>query len=297
MVAKHINLQTDLIRTFVTAVDLGSYTQTGQVLGRTQPAISLQIRRLEQLAGAKLIQHKGKQLELTPEGQSLVGYAREILRLNDRAVANLYQSEMLGTLRIGLPVDYSIGFFQQTIAKFSEANPSVRLEIRCNWSRDLLSSLHADELDLAIALSDSMPTPYVSLYWTEQPSWVCGRAYKCDPEQPQNLIAHPEGCYYRARMIDSLNARGRKWHIAFESPGISAIQQAVLSGMGVSALTKKTFQPGMRVMSPEEGFPELANIHVGLFYKHVKQSDAALKLIEQIAGAVSAFRTTTSTQA
>ncbi|WP_411236978.1 LysR substrate-binding domain-containing protein [Marivita sp. S0852] len=287
------NLQTDLLRTFVTIVDLRNYTETGTVLGRTQPAISLQVKRLEELAGAKLLIHKGKQIELTPDGQALLGYAREILRLNDRAVANLQRARILGTLRVGLPIDYSIEHLQRIIAEFSRKNPQVTLDIRCNHSQHLLSSLHKDELDFAIAITDSMPAPYVSIYWSERPMWTCARDYKVDPDTPVKLVAHPDGCHYRKRMIEALDAEGRDWHISFESPGISALQKAVLDGMGVTALTNKTLQPGMRLLGVEDRFSDLPNIHIGLFYKHVKMSDAALMLIEQVTEGVKAFGTPT----
>lgn len=297
MMRRFTNLQTDLLRTFVTVADLRSYTETGSVLGRTQPAISLQIKRLEEVAGCKLVELKGKQIELTPDGQTLLGYAREILRLNDRAVANLQQAAFLGTLRIGLPVDYSIDFFQSIIARFSADNPAVLLDIRCDWSRNLLSALHVDDLDMAIAITDAMPAPHVSVYWSERPVWACARDYRIDPDQPLKIIAHPQGCSYRKRMIDALNSEGRDWHVSFESLGVSALQKAVLHGMGVTALTKKTLLPGMRILTPSDGFPQLSNIHIGLFYKHVKMSDAALKLIEQITEEVSMFRLPTRARA
>lgn len=290
MMRQFTNLQTDLLRTFVTIVDLRNFTETGVVLGRTQPAISLQVRRLEEIAGVKLLTHKGKQLELTPDGQALLGYAREILQLNDRAVAKLQRAKILGTLRVGLPIDYSIDYFQSIIANFSSANPNVQFDIRCSHSRDLLSSLDADDLDLAIAITDTMPAPYVSIYWSERPVWTCGRGHQVVPGKPVKLIAHPDGCHYRKRMIDALGAEGRDWTVCFESPGISALQKAVLADMGVTALTKKTLLPGMRMLGAKEGFPTLSNIHIGLFYKHVKMSDAALKLIEQFTQGVAAFR-------
>jgi DNA-binding transcriptional LysR family regulator len=293
MMSRFTNLQTDLLRTFVTVVDLRNFTETGVALGRTQPAISLQIKRLEVLAGVKLLSHKGKQIELTSDGQALLGYAREILRLNDRAVASLQRAKFLGTFKIGLPIDYSIEYFQRIITEFARANPQVLLDIRCDRSRDLLPALHQDDLDMAIAITDTMPAPHVSLYWSERPVWACGRGHQIDPDAPVKIIAHPDGCFYRKRMLDALNAEGRDWHVAFESPGISALQHAVLDGMGVTALTKKTLMPGMRILHPREGFPKLANIHIGLFYKHIKMSDAALKLIEQITDGINAFQAPT----
>ena len=297
MMRKFTNLQTDLLRTFVTVADLRNYTETGNILGRTQPAISLQIKRLEDVAGSKLIELKGKRVELTPDGQTLLGYAREILRLNDRAVANLQQAAFFGTLRIGLPVDYSIDFFQSIIANFSRENPAVLLDIRCDRSSELLSALHVDKLDMTIAITDTMPAPHVSIYWSERPVWACAREYQIDPDQPLKLIAHPDGCFYRKRMIDSLNSEGKDWRVSFESLGVSALQKAVLDGMGVTALTKKTLLPGMRVLTPNDGFPKLSNIHIELFSKHIKMSDAALKLIEQITEDVSTFRLPTRARA
>ncbi|SEK47508.1 DNA-binding transcriptional regulator, LysR family [Roseovarius nanhaiticus] len=293
MASRFTNLQTDLLRTFVTVVDLRNFTETGAALGRTQPAISLQIKRLEKMTETKLLSYKGKKIELTQDGQTLLGYAREILRLNDRAAASLKRARLSGTLRIGLPIDYSIEYFQHIIAQFTQANPQMLIDVQCDRSRDLLTSLHTDNLDMVIAITDMMPAPHVSLYWAERPVWACGRDYRIDPDRPIKLIAHPEGCFYRKRMLDSLNIEGREWHIAFESPGISALQHAVLDGLGVTALTKKTLLPGMRTLHPKEGFPKLANIHVGLFYKHIKMSDAALNLIEQITIGVDAFQKTT----
>lgn len=290
MVRKFTNLQTDLLRTFVTVVDLRNYTETGKILGRTQPAISLQIKRLEEIVGAKVLKHAGKQVELTPDGQTLLGYAREMLRLNDRAIANLQQAALLGTLRVGLPVDYSIDYFQSIIANFSRENPAVLLDICCNRSPELLAALHIDDLDVAIAITDQMPAPHVSIYWSERPVWVCARNYKINLDQPLKVIAHPDGCFYRKRMIDTLNTKGRDWRVSFESLGVSALQKAVLDGMGITALTKKTLLPGMRILTSNDGFPQLSEIHIGLFYKHIRMSDAALKLIEQITEDVSTFR-------
>ncbi len=290
MTRRFTNLQTDLLRTFVTAVDLDNFTETGNVLGRTQPAISLQIKRLEAVSGGKLLNFNGKRIELTAHGQTLLGYARDILRLNDRAVANLHDARILGTLRIGLPVDYSVDYFQRIIARFAQSNPDVLLDVRCDRSSDLVDALHHDTLHMALAVTDSMPAPHVSLYWAERPVWVCGPDYQVDAGRPVMLIAHPEGCFYRRRMMDALNAEARRWHVSFESPNISAVQNAVMDGMGVTALTAKTLLPEMRILGQSEGFFPLANIHVGLFYKHVNMSDAALKLIEQIGEGVKTFR-------
>src|SRR3546814_20661289 len=105
-----INFQTDLLRTFVTVVDLGAYTKAGGALGRTQPAISLQMRRLEELVGAPLVKQTGRTLLLTREGELLLSYAREILRLKDEAAYYYNRSKIAGVLRVGLPNYYALTF-------------------------------------------------------------------------------------------------------------------------------------------------------------------------------------------
>ncbi len=286
-----VNFQTDLLRTFVTVVDLGSFTLAGNALGRTQPAISLQIRRLEDLTESPLFVQKGKKLELTPSGHSLLSYAREILLLNDTAAAHLIKSRMADTLRIGLPIDYSVNFFQSVISEFIANHKEVDVQVTCEWSNSLMKKLGSDELDFAIAMTETVPTPYMSSYWAERPVWASAQEFQIDPDRPVPLVVHPAGCAYRARMIQTLEASKRRWRVAFESPGINALQNAVLSGMGVSALTRKTLLRGMRQLSQHEGFAPLEEIKVGLFYKHTKLNDSALSLIEHLTTGLKSFKT------
>lgn len=292
MTRKIVNIQTDLLRTFVTVVDLGGFTLAGNSLGRTQPAISLQIRRLEDLTETSLFLQKGKNLQLTSEGNMLLSYAREMLLLNDSAVAQLIKSQMADTLRIGLPIDYSVNFFQSVISEFMATHEDVDLQVTCEWSDALMEKLVSDEVDFAIAMTDSIHAPYMSRYWSERPVWVCAQDLSIDPDRPLPLVAHPEGCVYRAQMIQILETSNRRWRLSFESPGINGIQNAVLSGMGVSVLTRKTLLPGMRQLYPHEGFPPLEEIKVGLFYKHAKLSGAALSLIEHLTTRLKGFKAT-----
>lgn len=292
MPRKIVNIQTDLLRTFVTIVDLGGFTLAGNSLGRTQPAISLQIRRLEDLTETSLFLQKGKKLQLTSEGNILLSYAREMLLLNDNAVAQLIKSQMADTLRIGLPIDYSVEFFQSVIGEFKAKHEDVDLQVTCEWSDNLMEKLVSDEVDFAIAMTNSAQAPYMSRYWSERPVWVCAQDLTIDPDRPLPLVVHPEGCVYREQMIRFLETSNRHWRLSFESPGISGIQNAVLNGMGVSALTKKTLLPGMRQLSPHEGFAPLEEIKVGLFYKHTKLSGAALSLIEHLTARLKDFKAT-----
>lgn len=277
-----INFSTDLLRTFVSIVDLGSFTKAGNALGRTQPAISLQMKRLEDLVGRPLLRQEGRSFQLTPDGEMLLGYARDILRLNDHAAAFFNNARRTGTLRVGLPSDYAVGFLQGVITDYARRHPEVALEIHCSLSTVLLERMRGDNLDLVIAMVNSDRDQYLSRSWIERPIWSSVDDAHIDVGAGLQIAAHPEGCIYRARMIRALDAARIRWRISYTSPGISGLQNAVLNGLGISALTRHTLLPGMRVLGPDDGLPSLDDIRVGLLYKHPRLSSAGIELINHI---------------
>ncbi len=277
-----LNLPIDLLRTFVAVVDLGGYTKAGIALGRTQPAISLQMRRLEELVNARLIGLEGRRLRLTSDGELLDGYAREMLRLNDEVVAHFDRVDAAGALRVGLPMDYAVALLQGIVTRFAEANPEIVIEIRCDLSARLLGQMASNEIDIAIALIGGPAIAYLARSWVETPVWVSAESGHVHQLDPVPLVAHPEGCEYRSRMIAALQAAHRRWRIAFSSPGISGLQSAVQRGLGVSALTRGTLLPGMRTLTPADGFTPLEPIRAGLLYKHPRLSGGGLRLIDHI---------------
>lgn len=258
------NLQMDLLRTFVTVVDLGGYTKAGHALGRTQPAVSLQMRRLEELVGKRLIAYEDRTAKLTADGEILLSFARQILKLNDEAAQHFLRTRGSSVARVGLPSDYAVNVLQGLVAQFARTHPEMQLEVRCDVSSRLHDMLCSDELDLAIAMVDRANAPHVRKMWSEQPVWAVSATDDVHTRNPVPLVAHPEGCRYRARMIKALDMAGRRWRIAFCSPDISDLQNAVRSGIGVSALTQGTLQPGMRVLGEADGFPQMAPIRMAL---------------------------------
>jgi DNA-binding transcriptional LysR family regulator len=276
------NLPIDNLRAFVTVTDLGSYTKAGQLLGRTQPAITLQIQRLEELVGCDLIRVSGRDVMLTEAGETLLRFARQILRLNDEAAALLQRRQASGILRIGLPTDYAVAFLQLALTNFIQAHPEVQLEIQCDLSARLLPQLDADELDIIIAMHGIQSAAGLAFSWAERPIWVAGEDSTVHTVTPVPLAAHNKGCEYRNRMVQALDSIGRPWRIVYASPGVSGLQAAVRSGLGISAMTRRTLLSGMRVLSEADGFPSMADVRVGLHYKHSQLSTAGLLLVSHI---------------
>lgn len=276
------NLPTDLLRTFLTVVELGGHSKAGAVLGRSQPAISLQIRRLEELVRAPLLVQEGRVIQPTQAGEALLSYAREMVRINDEAIRYFHRADVAGVLRIGLPTDYAVDFLQKTLTDFLQRHPDVDLEIHCDLSRALHQHLRSDDLDIIVATMTSPRMPYLSRVWVEQPIWAGAEGVAHPKEGPVNLGAHLEGCDYRSRMIGALDAAERRWRIVYTSPGIAGLQSAVLNGFCVTALTRATLLPGMRELGPADGLPMLEPLRVGLFYKHPRLSPAGLQLVSDL---------------
>lgn len=277
------NLPTELLRSFITVSDLGGYTKAGEVLNRTQPAVSLQMRRLEDLLGTKLFVQQGKQLMLSEAGKQLSVYARQILHINDEAVSRFKPQNVSGRLRVGLPTDFAVSYLQETVIAYGKSNPDVELEICCDLSRNLLAQLHADEINLAVALTSEDRQQYLVHSWEEEPVWAIGKKVRFDPNDPViPLVGHPENCEYRKRMTEALERDDRQWRVSYTSSDISGVQHAVEAGLGISAMTNATMSKGMRELTNKDGFPKLANITIGLFYKLPGTSEAGKELASHL---------------
>lgn len=166
------NIPTDLLRSFVTVVDLGGFTKAARALGRTQPAVSLQIRRLEDLLQTKLIRTSGRQFRLTDDGVALGPYARQLLRLNDDIVAHFADSALAGSIRVGVPTDFSHSFLLEAISNFAARHPDVRIEIESMLSTDLREALANGMLDITIAIVPEGDVPYLVEASTVETFWV-----------------------------------------------------------------------------------------------------------------------------
>jgi DNA-binding transcriptional LysR family regulator len=281
-----LNLPMDLLRSFVTVIEVESYTQAAHLLGRTQPAISLQIRRLEDLVGHRLIEQKGRQIALTERGETLAQQARQILRLNDLATSQFSGSKEGTDLRIGLPLDYAVNMLQQTITNLVRKNPDVQIEIQCALSQALIESLHKDEIDIAVAIFKGSDQQFLFRQWQEQPIWVGANDFELSASDELPLVVHPTGCAYRSRMSEALKRVNRRWRVAYSSPGIHGVQTAVLDGLGLSCLTAPTLLPGMRKFTAADGLPDPAPLHIGLFFRQSKLGSCGHDAVDLIVNTI-----------
>ncbi len=278
-----MNLPTDLLRSFVTVAELGGITPACELLGRSQPAVSLQIKRLEELVSMNLFKRDKRKLELTEAGQRLFDYARQMLSLNDEAVARLIRPKVSGNVHLGIPNEFAASFLPSILRHFAQAHPEVTIQVTCDLSVNLLSRLGDGEFDLVLALHDRLATDSSGCAWMEDVVWVGAQGGSFGRDGPVPLIVAPEGCVYRARVIRSLDAMGQSWRIVYTSPNFSGIRAGVAAGLGITAVARSTVADGLKILGAQHRLPRLPDVEMGLHYDPARISSAVYRLVEHIA--------------
>jgi DNA-binding transcriptional LysR family regulator len=282
------NIPTDLLRTFMKAIELGSFTRTGRQIGRTQSAVSLQVRRLEEIVDAQLFQRDAHKLQLTPEGQSLAQYARRILALNDEALASMRQPSVAGRIRLGAPHEYTASLLPDFLGKFAQSHPNVMLEVTSDLSRNLLKRQSNGELDLVVALHDATDPDEGRLIFTEPLVWITGEDHERHLQSPLPLVLAPPPCIYRNRMLQSLNGQSRTCRITYLSSSYNGIIAAVRAGLGVTVMAGSTIPPGVRQLNERNSLPSLGQSQLRLHSGERKATDAIQALEDYIIGCFAA---------
>ena len=192
-------LPTELLRTFLVLIRTRSFSQTGQEIGRSQSAVSLQMRRLQDIVGSPILTNSGKSLGLTPQGHIVHEYARRIVALNDECVGRLSGGTLTGTIRIGIPSNFALTFLPRILGRFSEANSDIALDVTCELSADLIAMLARREFDIVLAVYDGKPSPYLEHFLTLRNRWgfpggsICDS--RCGLEKEASL--HDESSFQR----------------------------------------------------------------------------------------------------
>lgn len=264
MNARPFSLDLELLRTLRTVARVGSFTVAAQHLHRTQSAVSMQIKRLEELTGQTLLRRNNHGVQLTGDGETLLAFATRMLQINDEAVAALTDSKLRGTVRLGTPADYAETLLRGVLPFFAETFPGLQVEVQCEMSFALLDTLHAGKLDLALATFADTGDMGGEPLWRERLCWVTGRSECVHEQTPLPLAAYPTGCSYREAALAALERMGRPWRIAYTSPSLAGISAAVAAGFAVAVTGERTVTADMRILGESDGFPPLPSAHIML---------------------------------
>ncbi|MBK5957753.1 LysR family transcriptional regulator [Rhodoplanes elegans] len=256
-------LDVDQLRTFVAIAETGSFTRAAEIVHKTQSAVSMQMKRLEERIARPLFARDGRQSKLTEDGERLLDYARRIVKLNVEAVSAFGDEELTGRVRLGVPDDYADRYLPEIMARFSRVYPGVELTVVCEPSIDLALRIDESELDIAIVTSCET-TRAVEVFRQEQLLWVTSSRHAIHLDSPLPLALGRSSCKWRHSAIESLDRIGRSHRLLFSSGNAGAISAAVLAGLAVSVSATSGLRPGMRVLTPADGFPALPPCQIGL---------------------------------
>ncbi|MGU3541782.1 LysR substrate-binding domain-containing protein [Methylobacterium sp. A52T] len=278
------NLDMDVLRTFVTGFELGSFARAAERLGRSQSAVSTQLRKLEEQVGQPLVQKAGRGLALTAAGESLLGYAKRLLDLNDEAVDRLRGTELEGWARLGLVQDFAESWLPAVLKRFSRAYPRVRIEVQVGLGAQLAEKTLKGELDTALVWGDGGDAPHaqrvaeVPIHWIGQPDWP-GLARLGREPLPFAAFAPP--CTFRSAAVAALDGGGLPWRLVFTSPSLSGLWAAAEGGLGITARTAVSLPKTLSVLDPvETGLPALPCAPLSLHQAEADLSPAVARLTD-----------------
>jgi DNA-binding transcriptional LysR family regulator len=272
-----MDLPTDLLRTFIAVLDHGGFTRAAEAVHLTQSAVSMQMRRLEEIVDTSLFVRKGRSVVPTPDGETLAGHARHILKLQDEALWALAKPEVKGTVRLGIPDDY-VSFLPPIFARFSRTYPKVRVEIMCRQSSEIHGLMRKEELDLALVTASCGNPSTVGIVVRMEPVvWIVCSKRAVEKENPIPLAMFTDRCFVHEAAIRMLEEMGRSCRIAYSSPSIAGLIAAVRSGLAVALVTKVSLPEGVRVLGPDDGFPIMPPVPLEIHHR----GGAAVEVLAQ----------------
>jgi DNA-binding transcriptional LysR family regulator len=252
-----VNLPTELLRSFAAIVDSGSMLRATERVFVTQSALSLQMKRLEDTVQAQLFHRDGRKLVLTPAGQSLLAFARDILAMNDRAVQTLTGDALAGPARVGVVQDFAETLLSGVLAQFAHLNPDTLLQVRVGGSQELLEALETDRLDVVLCMGAADDAAAIRV---APMAWLGEDPLAQQAVLPVAVLERP--CRFRDAALAALDAADRRYRVVLETPSLSVLRAAVDAGLAVTCRTRIFSR---RALGPEAaaclpGLPEVSYV-------------------------------------
>jgi DNA-binding transcriptional LysR family regulator len=253
------------LKSFVAIAETGTFGQAAATVNRTQSALSLQIKRLEEQLGCDLFDRTSRKVRLTPQGEIFLGYARRIIQLQWEAFSRLREPDVEGEIRFGTPEDFATHYLPGVLASFRQHHPRIQLNVKCDLTLNLIDGFHRGEYDVILAKRDPQRVKGGTKVWREPLVWAAADDYSLD--DPLSLVLSPQPCIYRARALAALDRSKRTWHISYTSPSLAGTLAAVKAGLGITVLPAHMIPAGIHPIRKETKLPHLADAEVALMKK------------------------------
>ncbi|MBJ7498602.1 MAG: LysR family transcriptional regulator [Sphingopyxis sp.] len=260
-------LTPDLLRAYVSVCRLGSLSRAAEQAGRAQSALSMQMRRLEDLLGKRLLRRTGRGVVPTVEGEVFLSYATRMLHLGEEAVARLGECRAGDPVRIGLAEEIAIGTLPEALGRLRRAHPELPLDVVVDHSIAIADRWRDGDLDLAIATCSSFAGDAAET-WDVELLWVGAIDSDPDSTRPLEIIAYAEPCFWRRRMVEALAECQRDYRVTLTSQSIAAIRSGVENGLGIALMMDECFRSEtMRVLPVSAGLPAPLVVQYGLYVR------------------------------
>lgn len=237
---RRVTFDLDVLRSFASGIELGSFAKAAERLGRSTSAVSAQLKKLEDQAGTPLLRKAGRRMVLTDAGEVMLGYARRLLELNDEAAAAIRGRELAGRIRLGLQEDFGETLLPAVLGRFARAHPHVHIEARIARNAELRDHLDGGRLDLALAWQTGAPALHAEHLGDVPMRWIGAVASPrraLDHGEPLPLVMLEPPCLLRTAAIDALDRAGIAWRVAFSSASLAGVWAAVAAGLGITLRT------------------------------------------------------------
>jgi DNA-binding transcriptional LysR family regulator len=287
---RHVNFDLDVLRSFVTGMELGSFARAADHLGRSTSAVSAQLKKLEEQAGTTVFKKAGRGLALTDAGETLLAYSRKLLDLNDEAVTAIGGADLAGTIRFGVQEDLGETLLPDILGRFARAHPKARIEARLARNADLLSRIASADLDLAIAWGDHTRGAGMGMageHVADVPMrWIGGADkafsnWRSGPNDALPLVMFDAPCLFRTVATETLDRAGIAWRIAVTSTSLAGLWAAISAGLGITMRTEIGLPGHLKALEGSGGLPvALPWLSLLLHHTQAQQSPVTNKLAE-----------------
>lgn len=270
-------LDSDLLRTFLAVADTGSLTLAAERILRTQSAVSLQIKKLEETLGQPLFERHGRGVSLSPSGETLLPTARQVIATLDTTLRAMTADGLTGRLRVAFPDDHSHDTLAGIIAAFSQSHPQVDLEVTCDLSAGFPALLESGALDLAVYEVETPDDP-AEVLWQDPTQWVMSRHHDLLDRDVLPVALFDRDCWWRDAALTALDKMARPYRVIYSSQSVQGVTAAVEAGIAVALLGRSALGDKIRTLETQEGFPEMPASN--LILRTSRESSPALRSIE-----------------
>lgn len=275
------DIDMSLLRAFAAVVETGSVTAAARLLNRTQAAVSLQIKRLEDQFGVQLFEREHRRLRLTPQGERLVASAQKLVALNDELFAQMTTPDFAGEVRFGVPTDIVPTYMPAILRRFNQMWPRVRVSMRTGNSFHLMEAMQHGEIDLTLT-TDANPVADAETLRIDQLCWVGLPGGSAHKENPLPLAVGDHSCRFRPLALEALREAGRDWRMVLEVPSQVAQDAAVSAGIALTVSLRDSVPPSLEILDASSGLPALPEMYINMHTLRVGQHEAADELARHI---------------